>query len=87
MTLLEHHRDVLALVMCHKAKVQGVSHLAPLRLLPHTAQRCTRAVASSDERVMVPLSHSSQHQRTYTDRTSRLWNMFTQRAGHVHIAG
>ena len=53
-TLLEHHRDVLALVMCHKAKVQGVSHLAPLRLLPHTVLRCTRTEASSDEGVKAP---------------------------------
>ena len=65
------------LVMCHKAQVQGVSHLDPLKLVPRTAERCTRAVASSDEQVMVPRSHSSQHQCVYTARTSRLRNMFT----------
>ena len=39
---LEHRRKVSALVVCHKAQVQGVSHLDPLRRLPHTAQRCTK---------------------------------------------
>ncbi|XP_063854385.1 uncharacterized protein LOC135096635 [Scylla paramamosain] len=76
-TSLEHRRDVSALVVCHKTQVQRVPHLDPLRLLPHTVQRCTRAAASSDELVKVPRSRSSQHQRTYTARTSRLWNMFT----------
>ncbi|MPC20873.1 hypothetical protein E2C01_013834 [Portunus trituberculatus] len=48
-TLLEHRHDVSALVVCHKAQVQRVSHCDPLRLLPHTTQRCTRAAASSDK--------------------------------------
>jgi len=82
-TSLEHRRDVSALVVCHKTQVQRVSHLDPLRLLPHTVQRCTRAAASSDELVQVPRSRSSQHQRTYTARTSRLWNMFTVATPHV----
>ncbi|MPC51428.1 putative protein in type-1 retrotransposable element R1DM [Portunus trituberculatus] len=42
LTSLEHRRDVSALV---------VSHLIPLRLQPHTAQRCTRDAARSDELV------------------------------------
>ena len=44
-TTLEHCQDVSALVVCHKALVQGVSHLDPLKMLPHTTQWCTRAVA------------------------------------------
>ncbi|XP_045118199.1 uncharacterized protein LOC123508528 [Portunus trituberculatus] len=76
LTSLEHRRDVSALVVCHKTQVQRVSHLNPLRLQPHTAQRCTRDAARSDELVQVPRSRSSQHQRTYTARTSRLWNIF-----------
>ena len=76
-TSLEHRRDVSALVVCHKTQVQRVSHLDPLRLLPHTVQRYTRGTASSDDLVQVPRSRSSQHQRTYTARTSRLWNLFT----------
>ena len=82
-TSLEHRRDVSALVVCHKSQVQRVSHLDPLRLLPHTVQRCTRAVASSDELVQVPRSRTSQHQRTYTARTSRMWNLFTVAVPHV----
>ncbi|MES1923247.1 hypothetical protein MHBO_004792 [Bonamia ostreae] len=82
-TSLEHRRDVSALVVCHKTQVQRVSHLDPLKLLPRTVQRCTRTAASSDESVEVPRSHSSQHQRTYTARTSRVWNMFTAATPHV----
>ncbi|MPC68001.1 hypothetical protein E2C01_062190 [Portunus trituberculatus] len=58
------------------SSLQRVSHLNPLRLQPHTAQRCTIDAARSDELVQVPRSRSSQHQRTYTARTSRLWNIF-----------
>ena len=76
-TSLEHRRDVSALVVCHKTQVQGISHLDPLKLLPHTVQRCTRGVANNDECVKVPRSRTSQHQRTYVSRTSRLWNLFT----------
>ena len=82
-TSLEHRRDVSALVVCHKTQVQRVSHLNSLRLLPHTVRRCTRAVANSDELVQVPRSRSSQHQRTYTARTSRLWNLFMVAMPHV----
>ena len=76
-TSLKHSRDVSALVVCHKAQVQGDSHLDPLKLLPRTVQRCTRGVANNDECVEVPHSRTSQHQCTYASRTSRLWNLFT----------
>ena len=82
-TSLEHRRDVSALVVCHKAQVQRVSHLDPLRLLPHAVRRCTRVATSSDELVEVPRSRSNQHQRTYTARTARLWNLFTAATPHV----
>ncbi|XP_045132150.1 40S ribosomal protein S15-like [Portunus trituberculatus] len=58
----------------HMQRLDAVQRRA-LRL-PHTAQRCTRDAARSDELVQVPRSRSSQHQRTYTARTSRLWNIF-----------
>ena len=74
---LEHRRDVSALVVFHKAQVQGVPHLARLRLPPRDAVRDTRTVLSSNEQVGVPRSRASQHQRTFTSRVSRLWNMFT----------
>ncbi len=74
---LEHRRDVAALTVLHKAQVQGVPHLAGLRLPPRAFTRSTRTVLSSDELVGVPRSHASQHQRTFTSRVSRLWNMFT----------
>ena len=76
-TSLEHRRDVSAVVVCHKAQIQGTPHLSRLRLPPRSAQRCTRATVSSNTPVEVPRSHSRQHQRTYTARSSRLWNMFT----------
>ncbi|KAG0722966.1 hypothetical protein GWK47_043536 [Chionoecetes opilio] len=75
-TSLEHRRDVSALVVCHKAQVQEVPHLSSLRLPPRAVQRWSRTTPLSDVLVRVPLSHSRQHQRTYTARTSRLWNMF-----------
>ncbi|XP_050687365.1 uncharacterized protein LOC126980953 isoform X2 [Eriocheir sinensis] len=43
---LEHRRDVSALVVCHKAQVQGVPHLSRLRLPPRAAQRFTRTTLS-----------------------------------------
>ncbi|KAG0714918.1 hypothetical protein GWK47_013184 [Chionoecetes opilio] len=76
-TSLEHRRDVSALVVCHKAQVQEVPHLSLLRLPPRTVQRWSRTTPSSEVLVKVPRSHSRQHQRTYTSRTLRLWNMFT----------
>ena len=83
-TSLEHRRDVSALVVCHKTQVQRVSHLDPLRLPPRAVLRCTRTVASDDQPLEVPRSRSSQHQRTYTARTARLWNMFTVDTPQVH---
>ncbi|KAG0723830.1 hypothetical protein GWK47_005372 [Chionoecetes opilio] len=76
MTSLEHRRDVSALVVCHKVQVQEVPHLSSLRLPPQAVQRWSRTTPLSDVLVKVPRSHSKQHQRTYTARTSRLWNMF-----------
>ncbi|KAG0723849.1 hypothetical protein GWK47_041839 [Chionoecetes opilio] len=75
-TSLEHRRDVSALVVCNKVQVQEVPHLSSLRFPPRAVQRWSRTTPLSDVLVKVPLSHSSQHQRTYTARTSRLWNMF-----------
>ena len=74
---LEHRRDVAALVVFHKAQVQGVPHLARLRLPQREAVRDTRTVFSSHEQVGVPRSRASQHQRTFVSRVSRLWNNFT----------
>ncbi|KAG0730334.1 hypothetical protein GWK47_028452 [Chionoecetes opilio] len=75
-TSLEHRRDMSVLVVCHKAQVQEVPHLSSLRLPPRAVQRWSRTTPLCDVLVKVPLSHSRQHQRTYTARTSRLWNMF-----------
>ena len=74
---LEHRRDVASLVVLHKAQVQEVPHLDRLRIQPRVVNRSTRTVLSSDELVEVPRSHSSQHQRTYTSRVSRLYISFT----------
>ncbi|MPC91667.1 RNA-directed DNA polymerase from mobile element jockey [Portunus trituberculatus] len=76
-TSLEHRRDVLALVVQHKARVLEVPHLSSLRLPARAVQRESRATTSSDMLVHVPRSHSRQHQRSYTTRTARLWNAFT----------
>ncbi|KAG0718278.1 hypothetical protein GWK47_052737 [Chionoecetes opilio] len=75
-TSLEHRWDVSALVVCHKVQVQEVPHLSLLRLPPRAVQRWSRTTPLNDVPVKVPLSHSRQHQRTYTARTSRLWNLF-----------
>ena len=84
-TSLEHRRDVSALVVCHKTQVQEVPHLVRLRLPPRAVRRETRAALASDELVEVPRSNSRQHQRTYTARTSRLWNTFTAATPDVSL--
>ncbi|MPC71315.1 hypothetical protein E2C01_065589 [Portunus trituberculatus] len=76
-TLLEHRQDVSALVVQHKARMSEVPHLSSLRLPARAVQRESRATTSSDMLVHVPQSHSQQHQRSYTTRTARLWNVFT----------
>ncbi|KAG0723792.1 hypothetical protein GWK47_041933 [Chionoecetes opilio] len=62
---LEHRRDVAALVVFHKAQVQGVPHLAELRHPPRVATRSTRTVLTSGDAVEVPRSRASQHQPTH----------------------
>ena len=78
MTSLEHRRDVSALTVCHKTQVLQTPHLTRLCLPPHLAQRATRQALAGDLRVVVPQSHTSQHQRTYKARVARLWNSFTE---------
>ena len=73
---LEHRRDVAALTVLHKAQVQRVSHLDSLRLPPLTLRRSTRTVPYHQLLVEVPRSRASQHLRTFSARTARLWNMF-----------
>ncbi|KAG0693095.1 hypothetical protein GWK47_027654 [Chionoecetes opilio] len=80
---LEHRRDVAALVVFHKAQVQGVPHLAGLRQPPRVATRSTRAVLTSGDAVEVPRSHASQHQRTFVGRVSRMLNIFTAAVPHI----
>ena len=78
MTSLEHRRDVSALTVCHKTQVLRTPHLTQLCLPLHPAHRTTRQAQAGHHRVIVPLSHSSQHQRTYKARVARLWNGFTE---------
>ncbi|KAG0727363.1 hypothetical protein GWK47_034818 [Chionoecetes opilio] len=80
---LEHRRDVAALVVLHKAQVQGVPHLAGLRQPPRVATRSTRTVLTSGDAVVVPRSRASQHQRTFVGRVSRMWNIFTAAVPHI----
>ncbi|KAG0712459.1 hypothetical protein GWK47_018423 [Chionoecetes opilio] len=80
---LEHRRDVAALVVFHKAEVQGVPHLAGLRQPPRIATRSTRTVLTSGDAVEVPRSRASQHQRTFVGRVSRMWNIFTAAVPHI----
>ena len=81
---LEHRRDVAAIVVFHKAQVQEVPHLAGLRLPPKVTTRSTRTVLNSDQ-VEVPRSRTSQHQRAYVGRVSRMWNLFTAATPHVRM--
>ncbi|XP_042870705.1 uncharacterized protein LOC122252338 [Penaeus japonicus] len=74
---LEHRRDVGALTVLHKAQVLQMPHLFSLRLPPIVRERSTRTVQSSRLLVDVPRSRSSQHQRTFSARAARLWNLFT----------
>ncbi|KAG0730009.1 hypothetical protein GWK47_029177 [Chionoecetes opilio] len=80
---LEHRRDMAALVVFHKAQVQGVPHLAGLRQSPGIATRSTRTVLTSGDAVEVPRSRASQHQRTFVGRVSRMWNIFTAAVPHI----
>ena len=74
-TSLEYRRDVSALMVCHKAQMQRVSHLDGLRLPHRPVQRYTRTATTSYKLVKLPRSHSRQHQRTYSVRTAKLRNM------------
>ena len=85
MTSLEHRRDVSALAVYHKAQVLRTPHLTQLCLPPQPNHRTTRQAEASDSRLMVPLSNSSQHQRTYKSRTARLWNCFTEATPGVSL--
>ena len=76
-TSLEHRRDVATLTVCQKAQVLHTPHLTSLSLPPHPPGRMTRQAAGCDLQVQVPLSRSSQHQRTFIGRAARLWNNFT----------
>ncbi|KAG0712090.1 hypothetical protein GWK47_002146 [Chionoecetes opilio] len=69
---LEHRRNVAALVVFHKAQVQGVPHLAGLRQPPRIATRSTRTVLTSGDAVEVPRSRASQHQLTFVGSVSRM---------------
>ncbi|KAG0715687.1 hypothetical protein GWK47_011388 [Chionoecetes opilio] len=80
---LEHRRDIAALVVFHKAQVQGVPHLARLRQPPRIVTRSTRMVLTSGDTVEVPRSRASQHQRTFVGRVSRMWNIFTAAVPHI----
>ena len=74
---LEHRRDVAAIVVFHKCQIQRVPHLAGLRQPPRVTTRSTRTVLNSGDAVEVPHSNGCQHQRTFSARVSRLWNLFT----------
>ncbi|KAG0722809.1 hypothetical protein GWK47_043870 [Chionoecetes opilio] len=80
---LEHSRDVAALVVFHKAQVQGVPHLAGSRQPLRIATQRTRAVLTSGDAVEVPRSRASQHQRTFVGRVSRMWKIFTAAVAHI----
>ena len=83
---LEHRRDVGALTVFHKAQVQRIPHLASLILPLRPVQRSTRTVLSSQVVVEVPRSRASQHLRTFSARTARLWNLFTATVDVSEIA-
>ncbi|XP_045133326.1 uncharacterized protein LOC123517380 [Portunus trituberculatus] len=85
-TSLEHRRDVATLTVCHKAQVLHTPRLSCLSLPPHPPGRNTRQAADGDQQVLVPLSRSSQHQRTFRARAARLWNQFTV-ATPAEVAG
>ena len=78
MTSLQHRRDVSALTACHKTQVLHTLHLIHLYLPPQPAHRTTRQALAGSQRVAMPVSHTSQHQRTYKARAARLWNGFTE---------
>ena len=83
---LEHRRDVGALTVFHKAQVQLIPHLASLILPQRPVQRSTRTVLSSQLVVEVPRSRASQHLRTFSARTARIWNLFTATVDVSQIA-
>ncbi|KAG0718324.1 hypothetical protein GWK47_052611 [Chionoecetes opilio] len=68
----KHRRDVAALVVFHKAQVQGVPHLSVLRQPPRVATWITRTVLSSCDSVEESRSRVNQHQLTFVGRVSRM---------------
>ena len=78
MAFLEHRRDVSALTVCHKTQVLHTPNLTHLYLPPKPDHRTTRQALAGNQRIAVPLSHTSQHQWNYKAKTARLWNGFTE---------
>ena len=72
---LDHRRRVASLTVLHKAQVQHEPHLEGLRIPWRHPQRSTRSALSSNCQVDIPQSRTSTHQRTFTARVARLWNM------------
>ncbi|KAG0715054.1 putative RNA-directed DNA polymerase from transposon X-element [Chionoecetes opilio] len=80
---LEHRSDVAALVVFHKAQVQGVPHLLGYDSLRETPREARERCLPSGDAVEVPRSRASQHQRTFVRRVSRMWNIFTAAVPHI----
>ena len=78
MTSLEHRRDVSALTVCHMTLVLHTPHPTYLYLPPQPTHKTMRQALAGNQRVALPLSYTSQHQRTYKARTAQLWNGFTE---------
>ncbi|MPC59724.1 hypothetical protein E2C01_053752 [Portunus trituberculatus] len=66
--LVEHRRDVVAIVVFHKAQALKVPHLARLRHPLRVSTWNTRTVLSGGDAVEVPRSHGCQHQCTFAGR-------------------
>ncbi|KAK3869652.1 hypothetical protein Pcinc_025056 [Petrolisthes cinctipes] len=71
---LQHRRDVAGLTTFFKAQVKRTPHLNQLRQAERHTEVLTRTVAAEPGALALPRSHSTHHQRQFTQVYTRLWN-------------
>ncbi|KAK4297373.1 hypothetical protein Pmani_030191 [Petrolisthes manimaculis] len=71
---LQHRRDVAGLTTFFKAQVRRTPHLNQLRQAERRTEVFTRTVAAEPGALALHRSHSTHHQRQFTQVYTRLWN-------------
>ncbi|KAK3848739.1 hypothetical protein Pcinc_044480 [Petrolisthes cinctipes] len=69
-----YRRDVAGLTTFLKAQVRRTPHLNQLRQAERRTEVLTKTVAAEPGALALPRSHSTHHQRQFTQVSTRLWN-------------